>query len=361
MATGAPVDLAAVTPSYFSAGSTATITLTGAGFDQATSVALIPAVGPSTKYTPTNVSLDSFTQLTATFNLSLVPEGLYSVIVTRADGTSSELTAAFTVTSPAAGHLVTQLILPSAMGRHISSTIYVEYSNTGGQALPAPLSGAVRTTGDRRRPNDHQPAVTHAQSRAPGFGLLDFGCACRLLANRSDPRDRYGGPGLARAGRIDHRPGLLRRDGAALELQRAELRLCLAGLRTGDRTTLNWSSLQSSLQPSGMPTAAWDAIYAGLTSQIGDTWGDYVQMLDDNAAYLGQLGEDVIDVNQLWQFAIMQANGLSPVPVLADDVDVDVSAAGMASTSPVSSPTRSSRAIHSAHSATDGRTTGNTP
>ena len=34
---------------------------------------------------------------------------------------------------------MTHLILPSVMGRHISSTIYVEYANTGSQAMPAPL------------------------------------------------------------------------------------------------------------------------------------------------------------------------------------------------------------------------------
>ena len=31
------------------------------------------------------------------------------------------------------------MILPSAIGRHISSTFYVEYSNTGTAAMPAPV------------------------------------------------------------------------------------------------------------------------------------------------------------------------------------------------------------------------------
>ena len=129
-----------------------------------------------------------------------------------------------------------------------------------------------------------------------------------------------------------------------------------------DRTTLNWSSLQSSLQPPGISTAAWNALYTGLTSQVGDTWGDYVQMLDTNAQYLGELGEDVTDVNQLWQFAIMQANGLSPVPVLADEVGYRRAFRRTGrSTSPARPPTRSWRATHSVRSATAGPTTGNTP
>ena len=39
-----------------------------------------------------------------------------------------------------------------------------------------------------------------------------------------------------------------------------------------------------------------------------------MQLLDNEASYLGQLGEDVTDVNQLWGFAVQQAdNCLSPV------------------------------------------------
>ncbi len=85
-----------------------------------------------------------------------------------------------------------------------------------------------------------------------------------------------------------------------------------------DTTPINWSSEESTLQPPGMSNTAWAGIYNGLTSQLGNTFGDYVKMLDDEAMYLGQFGEDVTDVGQLWNFAVMQADGLSPVPQLAD-------------------------------------------
>ena len=48
----------------------------------------------------------------------------------------------------------------------------------------------------------------------------------------------------------------------------------------------------------------------------------------NEATYLGKLGENVTDVSQLWQFAIMQADGLSPVPVLSDATDISVPSAG---------------------------------
>ncbi len=50
--------------------------------------------------------------------------------------------------------------------------------------------------------------------------------------------------------------------------------------------------------------------------------------MDDNATYLGRLGEDVTDVTSLWQFEIEQAEGLSPVGTLASQADISVPSAG---------------------------------
>jgi len=44
-------------------------------------------------------------------------------------------------------------------------------------------------------------------------------------------------------------------------------------------------------------------------------------MLDENAAYLGRLGERVVDVSQLLSSSFMQADGLGPVRTLSAAVD----------------------------------------
>ena len=56
------------------------MTLHGSGFTNATSVELVST--GNTVYTAASVTLDTFTQLTATFDLSGVPQGTYSVVVT---------------------------------------------------------------------------------------------------------------------------------------------------------------------------------------------------------------------------------------------------------------------------------------
>src|SRR5262249_4738351 len=73
----------------------------------------------------------------------------------------------------------------------------------------------------------------------------------------------------------------------------------------------------------------WAAVFANLRSQVGATWGDYVRMLDDNAAYLARLGESVTDVRRLLAFELQQADGLTPVRVLTSATDAAMPAPGL--------------------------------
>jgi formylmethanofuran dehydrogenase subunit A len=74
------------------------------------------------------------------------------------------------------------------------------------------------------------------------------------------------------------------------------------------------------MRPVSISAKAWDALWASFTAQVGTTWGDYVQMLDDNAAYLRRLDLRVVDVGQLLAFEFTQADGLTPLRTLASAV-----------------------------------------
>ncbi len=82
----------------------------------------------------------------------------------------------------------------------------------------------------------------------------------------------------------------------------------------GNTQPVNWSSQQAGLRPPSIDTPTWDAIFPNLENQLGTTWGDFVSRLDQDASYLGRLGEDVTDVGQLMAFEIQQAIGLRPYP-----------------------------------------------
>src|SRR5579871_1235253 len=135
-ATGSPTKLFSVMPNRAGNSSPATLTLTGAGFFGGTTVPLVASDGTTT-YAPSRFSVDSFTQITATFPANL-PVGTYSVRVTTG-GSSDTLAAAFTLTAGGVSHLQTNLVLPSALGRHATATLYIQYANTGTVAMAAPL------------------------------------------------------------------------------------------------------------------------------------------------------------------------------------------------------------------------------
>ncbi|MHB1558088.1 MAG: RHS repeat-associated core domain-containing protein, partial [Isosphaeraceae bacterium] len=327
VATGAPVQLAAVSPGFSAYNAKATLTLTGAGFDQATSVTLIPAAGPSTQYPALSVSIDTLTQLTATFDLSKVPEGLYSVVVTRADGTTAELTGAFTVTAPGAGQLSTRLILPGVMGRHISSTIYIQYSNTGSQAIPAPI---LVLSAPNEVINGQTIVNLPLFTLNPALQVAGYWTSA-LPAGYSNTIEILASgkvPGVLEPGESVTVPVYYAGMQQPWNFVETHFDFSLLSYTQGDTTPVDWSGLASSLRPPGMPDAAWNAVFSGLTSQVGNTWAGFVKMMDENASYLGRLGENVTDVTRLWQFAIEQAAGLSPVGTLASSTDLALPSAG---------------------------------
>ena len=90
------VRLSSTTPDRYGENQVVTMTLTGAGFVPGTTVKLIPTAGGSDVNTAT-VSIDTYTQITATFNLTGVPQGNYTVYVQHPSGDSDQAPNAFTV------------------------------------------------------------------------------------------------------------------------------------------------------------------------------------------------------------------------------------------------------------------------
>ena len=204
LASSTPVQVTAVTPAS-GTNSIATLNVIGAGFTNPTSVALV-AADNTTTYSASAVTFDTFTQLTATFNLAGVPQGVYSVQVTNNAGVTDTLPAAFTVTAPGQANLVTHLILPAVIGRHIPATFYVEYANAGTVAMPAPLLVLESSVAD-----DVPVFTLNKALQVPSCGPRPFLTETHL-SSRSWPAAR---PRRAQAGRIRNRAGLLFRHAAA--------------------------------------------------------------------------------------------------------------------------------------------------
>ncbi|MCA9095785.1 MAG: PPC domain-containing protein, partial [Planctomycetaceae bacterium] len=127
--------LSSVVPEISGNSVPVTMKLTGAGFVAGTSVSLVSLDGTRT-YSPQNFSIDSLTQITATFP-SQIPSGHYSIRVNTPYG-SYQLQNSFEFTTGTEAHLETELIIPAVLGRHAFATLYIEYANTGDVPMPAP-------------------------------------------------------------------------------------------------------------------------------------------------------------------------------------------------------------------------------
>ncbi len=103
----------------------------------------------------------------------------------------------------------------------------------------------------------------------------------------------------------------------------------LSAVHASDTTPVDWSAMKASMKPASMASDLWDALWPAFVAQIRSTWGDYVKRLDENAAYLGRLGQRVVNVADLVLFEFLQADGLSPLRQLAGGVDAVAEAPGL--------------------------------
>ena len=245
----APLLLTQMTPIRHGDGADAAITIKGAGFDATSTVRLVSG---SRTYTADDVSLDSFTQITAMFAPVAFPWGGTRVRVARADGTSSDMPGTFEVTSGNQPKLEANLILPDALGFHQLGTIYLEYSNTGDVAMPAPLlvltvtqngrEGAILTLDQSRLQDGFWTSAmpdgfSHSiQVLAGGEvpGLLEPGETCRVpvyWAGWQKPWDT----------------------GAPFEFQ--------MGVLDADNTSpIDWAALRDQASLPGVQADAWKAV-----------------------------------------------------------------------------------------------------
>jgi YD repeat-containing protein len=313
-ATPGAIFLTGVTPDHAGNGVVTTLTLTGSGFDPLTTVSLIAADG--TVYPAATTSIDLPTQITATFAAGSVPAGAYTVRADKPGVAPADIPDGLTVTAGGQSVLQTQIILPATLGRHATATLYVEYTNTGTIAMPAPLlvlSGTLN------------PLLTLDATRIlPGFWTSAnpdaFNHTVEILGSGATP-------GVLQPGETMRVPVYY----AGLQrpwVSTNTVTFNLTVTNPDDTTPIDWASLRDGLRPPGIDPVAWASIYADVVSQIGPKWGDFVARIDADASYLGRLGEHVTDVSQLWQFEIRQAIGMAPIGQVASDVDVSIPAPG---------------------------------
>lgn len=325
LASSNAVFLNSITPDKSVTGLAADISLSGGGFVPGTTVDLVAA--NNSAIAAQSVLVNSFSQLTARFNLSGVAVGDYSVRVKLPNGgPSATLPGAFHVLAAGQANLETHLILPAALGRHGLATIFVEYANTGNVAMPAPILTLQSADLD----DSDKPLLTLNQTKlAQGFWTTalpnGFSHSVQIYASGAvpgvlQPGERFRVP-VYYAG-LQQTNGTWDFTDTNVEFQ---VRVHLAG----SNDQIDWNGLKDGLRPDFISSDAWDAVFPNLVAQIGPTFGDYVSKLSASASYLGQLGQNVTSVTELFSFLLQQAVGFSPADALFSATDADLMAPGL--------------------------------
>jgi YD repeat-containing protein len=311
-------------PSFAVRNSVANLSVAGLGFLPGTTVELVSS--NNVAIAANSVNLDSTTQITAKFDLNSLEIGKYDLRVSLPDGTSQTKPLAFEVLPPGVPKLETRLILPPALGRVTTATIYVEYANTG----TSPMAAPQLTLRSADLDDSDKPLLTlDASKLVAGFWTSarpeGFSHSVHFAGNGAVPGT------LSPGERVQlpvYYAGLL----GPWDMTDNEVEFQILVSDETDTSPIDWAALSSKLKPNWISAEAWPAVYSNLQSQIGSTWGDYYKAMNDNASYLSRLGQVVSDQSELWSFELQQALGYSPVDSLASATDAAVIAPGLSLT-----------------------------
>lgn len=103
----------------------------------------------------------------------------------------------------------------------------------------------------------------------------------------------------------------------------------VSALYATNTQTIDWDTYETALEPFSINTAAWGVIFPILIEDLGSTWGQYVQTLDNDAFYLASIGEPTDDLAALLSFEIAKANAEYTVETLGTVTIDDLPAPGI--------------------------------
>ncbi len=188
------------------------------------------------------------------------------------------------------------LVVPPSSSYGVTNNLVIKYANTGTTPTPAPVLVVTAPNADANLWLPTDPAVG--------------GTSLQLLATNPDGPAGTLAPGAS---------GSLVVDFTATSSTAGNIQFNIGQLTSGQ--TIDWASLQSSMQPSTISAAAWPAVFANFTANVGSTTDSYQAALDADATYLAQLGQPTNDVGRLVVYEINKAADTFGSAPLGESVD----------------------------------------
>lgn len=251
----------------------ATLRIEGARFDADTTFTLVSESGEATQ--ATRVHLSNSLLAFATFNLTAIEEGVYALLAARPGADPITVDDAVTITDAAGpARIAVNITGPAQVRPDRLNTFQLNFTNRGGGDTRAPL---LLVTSETNTPMGLSPETV-------GVGTLHV-----LGVDREGPTDLY---------RPDAETSVsvLYRSGSAAQGVRINARAI-----TADNTEVveDWSAIERQIRPADIDDLDWNPFWARVQPRIGETYGDYVNFLNDVSAIVAEDGDPVRDVRAL--------------------------------------------------------------
>ncbi len=238
--------------------------------------------------------------------------GFYDLSVTQPGVASVTKSNAVRVMSGGAAVLSTSLTVPGRArpGRNIPVT--VSYVNAGRVDMPSPLM-TLQSNWDTTW---FLPSPDGEQSRIEGDSVTFLALSPTGPAAVLRPGQRASFTITVRAPFVS----------GSMEFA---LHAFGAPGGSGLHDAIDWAQLGADLRPADLPGDAWNPLLARLEAQIGTTWGDYLDVLRDNANHLAEIGQRVYNTSELFAFEFVQAATMGAPPLMEAARDAFAPAPGL--------------------------------
>ncbi|MBF0449143.1 MAG: hypothetical protein HQK75_00045 [Candidatus Magnetomorum sp.] len=217
-----------------------------------------------------SVNVQNSGNITVTLDLSHLNEGMYDIVLENPDGEHAQ--TAFEVVNENSGELFARLLIPGYVAQNKTCYFTLEYGNIGHSDILAPL--LVISTGDGgwlRKDNADDFSTTPIQILA----ISD-----RYPVDVLPPQSFF---------TVQFEFKLTTDEYVPFYIQ----------VMDQPEEPIDWDSLQSKLRPPQLEDQLWDILWTRFQSNMGVTWGDYVNRLRKNALQIADFGTYIRDVQTL--------------------------------------------------------------
>jgi YD repeat-containing protein len=322
-----PVASASFQLSTDQAGDTGPFTLsissTGAVFQSGATVTLSETGQHSVVSTSTTVNATA-TGLNAAFDLNGQADGSYTVTVSNPDGSTYTVGTPLQIQPVSAPHLWAQIIGPTGVRNGIPAFFAIEYGNSGN--VDATNADLLLLTNPGLSLTIHSATIALQYT---GSDQTSSGTIQELVSQLS-------GLNVA-AGSVNVIPFTVETSGSSAPIQLGSAimpPLTLSALEgiiaSYGSTTVNWASLESSVQSPSIDSTDWSLIWTRFTNEVGTTTQSLLTALSSAAAILNQIGEPTTAISSLVSYELEQASGILPNITLANTTDIADSGGGLA-------------------------------